>query len=244
MNRARVTTVALLSAAAAYAAATAVYAAIHLARSADLARGSRPFERQAVPGGPRLLVVGDSTAEGTGASSPRNSLPGLIARAHPAVTLVNRGRDGARFRDVLRQLEEPGRFDAVLVLGGGNDVFRMTPARTMRRTIDAVARKAATLADVVILMPAGNVGNAPFFLPPWTWLMQHRARVLHRIVADIARRTGARYVDLFRERKDDPFALQPERMNATDGLHPGDAGYALWHRELDRQAQLSRLLAD
>ena len=243
MNRTRITTVALLSAAAAYAASTAVYAAIHLARSADLARGSRPFERQAVPGGPRLLVVGDSTAEGTGASAPRNSLPGLIARAHPAATVVNRGRDGARFRDVLRQLDVPGRFDAVLVLGGGNDVFRMTSRRTMHRTIDAVARKAATLSDVVILMPAGNVGNAPFFLPPWTWLMQQRARVLHRIVAKVARATGARYVDLFKERDDDPFALQPERLNAVDGLHPNDAGYALWHRELDRQAHLAGLLA-
>ena len=74
--------------------------------------------------------------------------------------------------------------------------------------------------------------------------MQHRARVLHRIVAGAARATGARYVDLFKERDDDPFALQPEHMNAIDGLHPSDAGYALWHRELDRQAGLATLLAN
>lgn len=243
VNRTRIATVAVLSAVAAYAAGTAVYAVIHLARSAELARGSKPFEKNAVQGGPRLLIVGDSTAEGTGASAPRNSLAGLMSRANPALTIVNRGRDGARFKDVLEQLEGGGRYDCVLVLAGGNDVIRMTSTRSLGKAVEAVAHKARALADSVVFMPAGNVGNAPFFLPPWRWLMARRSARLHAIVADAALRTGARYVDLYQRRENDPFALAPDRMNAVDGLHPSDAGYALWHRELESQARLSHTLA-
>lgn len=32
---------------------------------------------------------------------------------------------------------------------------------------------------------------------------------------------------------------RPVELNASDGLHPSDAGYLLWYRELQAQAHLS-----
>ncbi len=221
-------------------------AAWRIKQSAELARQSEPFE--AAPADPRasLLVVGDSTAVGTGASSSANSLPGLIAKRHPQIMIVNRAKDGARFADIARQLESgsPGeRFDAVLVLGGGNDVIRLRGEEAIAAEVAEAARLARSRSSLVVIMPSGNVGNAPFFFPPWSWWMTSRSEMLHRHVREAAAAQGARYVNLFKERANDPFAQRPDELNARDGLHPSDAGYALWYDELNSQAGLDEALA-
>lgn len=223
--------------------ATMGCAAWRLKQSAELARQSEPF--QALPAGAAasLLLVGDSTAVGTGASSPEHSVAGLIARDHPDLKIVNRAKDGAQFADIARQLEGDERFDAILVLGGGNDVIRMTRSGPLEREIARATELARKRAALVVLMPSGNVGSAPFFFAPWSWLMTQRSRLLHRFVREAAAANGALYVNLFREKTDDPFAQHPDTLNAKDGLHPSDAGYRLWYGELKAQADLARRLA-
>jgi len=213
-------------------------AASRLQVSAELVRESEPFQASPDAAAHRLLIVGDSTAVGTGASSPQASLAGLIAAEHADWAIANRARDGAKFADVVEQLAGDERFDTVLLLAGGNDVVRLTGAEALRSSVDEALARARELAPRVIVMPAGNVGNAPFFHPPWSWWMSHRARRLHRIVRDAAASHDAAYVDLYKERRDDPFAQQPKRLNAADGLHPSDEGYRLWREELRRQAGL------
>lgn len=213
-------------------------AAWRLREAAELARVSEPMQHSPDHARMRLLIVGDSTAVGTGASSPRASLAGLIAAEHADWAIVNRARDGAKFGDVVDQLGGSERFDTVLLLAGGNDVVRLTGAATLRSSVDQALGRARELAPRVIVMPSGNVGNAPFFLPPWSWWMTQRSRELHRVVRSAAARHDAAYVDLFKERRDDPFAQQPKRLNAPDGLHPSDEGYRLWREELRRQAAL------
>jgi lysophospholipase L1-like esterase len=218
-------------------------AAWRIKQAVDLARQSEPFQTAPAGARARLLVVGDSTAVGTGASSPAHSVAGLIARDHPHLTIVNRARDGARFSDIARQLQGDERFDAVLVLGGGNDVIRLTREVPLAQSIARTVALARQRADLVLLMPAGNVGNAPFFFPPWSWLMSQRARMLHRLVRQVAADQGALYVNLYQDRADDPFAQQPKVLNARDGLHPSDAGYRLWYGALTAQADLGGRLA-
>lgn len=117
-------------------------------QSAELARQSQPFE--ALPAQPvaMLLVVGDSTGVGTGASSPGHSLAGLIAKDHPRWQIVNRAKDGAKFADIVRQLEALGeqRFHAILVLGGGNDVIRLTGQPALKQAVLRTAQLARTHA--------------------------------------------------------------------------------------------------
>jgi lysophospholipase L1-like esterase len=220
-------------------------AAWRIKQSVELARQSEPFQVSPPDARASLLVVGDSTAVGTGASSPADSLPGLIAREHPRMKIVNRAADGAKYADIARQLESAAseRFDAILVLGGGNDVIRLTPYAPLEESIAQVGALARTQARLVVFMPSGNVGSAPFFFPPWSWLMTQRSRALHGMVQQVAADNGALYVNLFKEKKDDPFAQRPDELNAKDGLHPSDAGYRLWLTELNSQAELGRRLA-
>lgn len=223
--------------------ATTGCAAWRIGQSAALARQSEPFEASPTEATASLLVVGDSTAVGTGASSPAASMAGLIARDHPQLTIVNRARDGARFADIAGQLQDRQRFDAILVLGGGNDVIRFTGDAQLEQDIARTAELARERARLVVFMPAGNVGNAPFFFAPWSWLMTRRSENLHRFVRQAVTDNGAVYVNLFKDRADDPFAQCPGQLHASDGLHPSDAGYRLWYGELNTQAGLSARLA-
>ena len=224
-------------------AAVAGQAAWRIKQSAELAQQSEPLQASPVGATASLLIAGDSTAVGTGATSAASSVAGLIARNHPHLRIVNRASDGARFADIARQLQGDERLDAVLVLGGGNDVIRLTAQDALAQDIARVALLATARAPLVVIMPPGNVGNAPFFMAPLSWLMAKRSRAMHGLVRQAAADHGAIYVSLYKNKADDPFAQRPDELNARDGLHPSDAGYRLWYDALNAQAGLAERLA-
>jgi len=160
--------------------------ASRIGEAVALSQRSEPLQQAPPDAVQRLLIVGDSTGVGTGASSAQGSLAGLIARDHPRLHIDNRSRDGATFADVVQQLEGEERHDVILVLAGGNDITRMRALDAVRTDIDRVASMASARATYVVLMPAGNVGNARFFVPPVSWLMTSRSRTLH----DLCSRRG------------------------------------------------------
>lgn len=216
-------------------------AAWRIGKAAELARQSTPYQQSPADATLSLLIVGDSTGVGTGASAPANSLAGLLGTAYPRLRIDNRARDGATFADVVRQFDGTQRYDLVLVQAGGNDVIRLRADDDVRADIDRVAALARERADRVVLMPAGNVGNAPFFFPPASWLMTDRARRMHGFVRESAARHGALYVSLFKDKAEDPFVQTPG-LHAVDGLHPSDAGYRLWRDELLAQSGWGEVL--
>jgi lysophospholipase L1-like esterase len=212
-----------------------------LHESVELARLSRPLQRLLVQPSLRLLVVGDSTAVGTGATVPQASVAGLLAEHFPSLQIDNRARNGAVFAELLAQLDGEERFDMV-VMAGGNDVVRLRGLEALHTDVERVAQRARQRADLVVLMPAGNVGNAPLFIAPVSWLMTWRSRQLHNFAREAASHRGTLLVNLFREAADDPF-VQRQELNAVDGLHPSDAGYRVWFDELMVQAALSQHLS-
>lgn len=223
--------------------ATSGCAVWRIGQARDLAQRSEPLQHAPADAALRLLIVGDSTGVGTGASDPRHSLAGLLARAYPRLHIDNRASDGATFAQVIGQLEAAtARHDLVLVQAGGNDVIRLRSLDDVRADIDRVAALARARGGRVLLMPAGNVGNAPFFFAPVSWFMTSRARSMHGFVREAAARHDAVYVNLFKEKADDPFAQQPG-LNAADGLHPSDAGYRVWFDELMAQGRLAPVLS-
>jgi lysophospholipase L1-like esterase len=218
-------------------------AASRISTAAQLARDSEPFQHNPPNAALRLLIVGDSTGVGTGASAPQNSLAGLLAQAFPRLSINNLAQDGATFEGVVKQLQrDTVRYDAVLIQAGGNDVIRLRGDDAMRADIERAIALAAGRADLVLVMPAGNVGNAPFFFPPVSSLMSTRAERLHGHVKAAAQQHGAAYINLFKYAANDPFANNPG-LHAADGLHPSDAGYRVWVYELTSQGDLATLLA-
>ena len=214
-----------------------------LGEARELARASEPFQQTPAAPAVRLLVVGDSTGVGTGATEAARSVAGLLGSAHPRLLVHNRSRDGARFAELPAQLAagaSEGGYDVVLISAGGNDVIRGTDAKALAQALDqtfAAARARLLPGGQVLVQPAGNVGNAPFFIPPVSTLMTRRAGELHTAIRAAAARHGVTYIDLYKSADQDPFVHRPE-LNASDGLHPSDAGYRLWLEELLAQSDL------
>ena len=210
--------------------------------SVELAREATPFN--AHPSNPtrKILVVGDSTAVGTGASAPEESLPGLISKQQPKWQIDNLAANGAKFFDVIEQLERASTgYDLVLVVGGGNDVIRFTSEKDLRSQIEQTVALARSKGQHVVVMPCGNVGHAPFFKPPVSWVMSRRSEALHAIVQEITTAQHVRYVSLLKPKSQDPFVMHSKTLNAEDGLHPSSAGYVEWYRELVAQRGLESL---
>lgn len=217
---------------------------IRINRGKEIAAASRPFERKNPGAARRILVVGDSTGVGTGAARPEESVAGRIAAEFPSVEVVNLARNGATARDALVQLESvrSAPFDIVLVQVGGNDILGFTDLGELRETTRRVLAKARDTGKAVLFMSTGNVGLAPAFFPPVSWLYTARTRQARAIFMDAAQTSGARYVDLFREKGDELFLGDPDRYYTPDYLHPGSEGYRVWYEEMKKQTGIAQIL--
>jgi len=205
---------------------------------------SVPYEAKDSDARTRVLVVGDSTGVGTGASRPSDSIAGRLHRDFPRSMIVNRSHNGARVEDVLRQLgnEDDKGFDIVLVQVGGNDILRFSDLTQLRCTIGDVLVKASERGKYVIFISTGNVGLAPAFFPPLNWIYTERTRKVRAVFMEAGAHTGVEYVDLFKERDEDPFLRDPNLYYAADYLHPGSEGYRLWYEELKRQTSVTTIM--
>ena len=118
-------------------------------------------------------------------------------------------------------------------------MIRLTRQDTLRAQLEEVATLAQQRGSRVVLMPSGNVGHAPFFLPPVSWLMGEGSQNLHAAVQQVAAAHQLRYVRLLKPKESDPFVAQSDVLHAADGLHPSSAGYQQWFEELEKQGGLA-----
>lgn len=203
----------------------------HVRIGMSLAADARPWS--AAPAAPRLriLIAGDSSAVGTGASRPEHTVAGRLARRFPGAAITNLGRNGLRTRDLLPVLASVTgpQADLLLIHAGANDIVRLTPLRELEADVAAVLAAAAPLARHVVLLTGGNLGLSPVVPPPVGWLLAVRTRAVRRIFMRASSNAGALYADMFDGRTDRPFTANPARYYARDRLHPNDEGYGLWY---------------
>lgn len=209
-----------------------------------LAKASVPFEVRVKEASRRVLVIGDSTGVGTGASDSADSVAGRIARDYPGTEIVNRAQDGAKVEDIPEQLKDfrNGEFDLVLLQVGGNDIIRFTDLDRLNDAITEVLHLSGDKGGKVIFMSTGNVGLAPVFFPPVNWIYSWRTRKVRAIFMAVSCREKIEYIDLFKERDKDPFLRDSATFYAADTLHPGSEGYRLWYEELKRQSSIDMIL--
>ena len=190
---------------------------------------------------PRILIIGDSTAVGTGASESKKSLAGLVGQHYPTALIRNHGVNGAKVSQAIRQLErEPEKnWDIVILHIGGNDTVRFTNLSRLRADFHELLKRAKKHGHEVVHVSTGSLGTAQ--LLPWgsRWMFTLRTRQTRAIFLEEAQKLGIHTVDLFREKADDPFAQDAKTYYAADLFHPSDAGYADWFSRI--QPVLDRL---
>ncbi len=224
----------------AYAALVYVRLRINIARSAILVEKSRPYEQH--PNHPRLkiLVLGDSTAVGTGVSNPHGSIAGRFGADFPDADIQNFGINGLRVSGLQEQFPTfpPNSFDLVVLQIGANDIVNGTRLEDFSASLSAVFSHATAIGKHVIALHSGNIGLAPIFQWPLNLLMRKRTLAVRELYRDIAAQHGVLYVDLFHEATDDPF--KGEGFYAADNFHPTEKGYGVWYgdvREVMRRAE-------
>lgn len=225
--------------------AVVVYDAVILGRavlrSRSVSNAAVAFEQAPECASASLLIVGDSTAVGTGAEEAAQSIAGRIGRDFAATRIDNRAENGALTQAVRSQITRADRagYDAVLIQVGGNDALRLTSRAGLETDIRAAIEAARARSPHVALMSTGDLGDAPAIPWPLSYLLRARALMVRDLFAEVARDTGANYVDLWLPAgAPNPFKRRPERYYAKDGLHPAGPGYEAWYATLREQVPL------
>jgi len=173
----------------------------------------------------RLLVVGDSTAMGTGVAKLEEGLPGQLGRALSARTAAGGvawravGRNGATAAEVLREFASAAiaaHFDLAVVMVGWNDALRLRPggefSRALGQLLDRLHAASPDARLVVVAPPAfGRFAALP---NPLRWALGRHVRGLTRRAEQVARAHSAALAPGF-----DGVSV------STDRFHPDSAGY-------------------
>ena len=173
-------------------------------------------ERARQGDGPLWVAVGDSTAQGIGASAPDRGYVGqLLVRLrdeqHRPWRVVNLSATGARVADVAREqiprINDAGQPQLVTCAAGANDVIRFG----FRRVADALR------GLIRALPPRAAVATIPQGLLPG------RTRELNQIIRVEASAAGLRVADAWAH-TGPPW----QGKYAPDDFHPNDSGYGEW----------------
>lgn len=186
----------------------------------------------------RILVIGDSTAYGTGAKTPDQSTAGYIHQDYPNAEIINLAQNGAQFDDVINQLTQAtGTFDLVLIQAGANDILYFTPLNTAKKNLEALLVKTKQYSENIVLLTSGNIGAAPIFMPPLSWVYSYRSEKYLAAFEVIATNKEVSFVKLFQTKKNDPFTTDRYKYYAADGLHLTSEGYYFWYQKIKETMQ-------
>lgn len=176
----------------------------------------------------RLLIIGDSSAAGVGASSQESALSGqLVARLSQTHRLSWRleAQTGATTRDTLARLSTmvPQNVDVVVAALGVNDVTRATSRRTwklrQRQLADVLSQTFGARHIIATGLPP--MGAYPMLPQPLRWVLGAQAARFDAALAQVA----ADHDRLTHMPLTTPYEA---RFQASDGYHPSPQAYALW----------------
>ncbi|MEM6562830.1 MAG: SGNH/GDSL hydrolase family protein [Pseudomonadota bacterium] len=181
----------------------------------------------------RLVIVGDSSAEGVGVSHQDEALSGrLVDRLAKAFTVEWRliAATGATARSAAKTLagQNAETFDLAVIALGVNDTKNGAGLATWRasycRIIDLLKTKHQVRFVIVCGVPP--LGSFPLLPQPLRKVLSRRAHKLDEVLLEIERRDASvTHLPM-------PEALDAEQM-AEDGFHPGPKLYDKWAQNVE-----------
>lgn len=174
--------------------------------------GAPPFIRNAKPGSGMVAVIGDSLANGTGATDENVKPTGCLANAtgNPVKDLAE---DGLTSAETIKQAEIAVNLQSKLVFvsAGGNDAIReyvKTGSYPVQQTLDDMTKVFDYLLEsgaLVVYLGLNPPTKGADRLP---------------LISQLARDKGVIVVDGM-------AGLWEDQQKMHDGFHPNDAGYAI-----------------
>lgn len=187
----------------------------------------------------RLLILGDSSSAGVGATTQENALSGCLARELARDFRLDwhlEGATGATTKTSLAKLDRlPERdFDLAILIHGVNDTTRMTSPKAFRARQIALMEALTERHGIrrFILSGVPPMQHFPLLPQPLRWVLAAHSARLDAVLSALAQeRTGVAHLPL-----DLPF--EP-RYSAPDGFHPSEDAYELWADLLARRLRES-----
>ncbi|MBO9398013.1 SGNH/GDSL hydrolase family protein [Shimia sp. R9_2] len=176
----------------------------------------------------RLLIVGDSSAAGVGATSQEKALSGRLvqnlAQDHQ-VTWKLIGESSITTTGMLKRLSAlpAASFDLAITALGVNDVTRGSSRRKWVKRQTELADLLSTKFGARCIVASGlpPMGAYPQVPQPLRWVLGAQATRLDDALAGLA----ATHPILSHLPIDLPFET---RYQASDGYHPSEEAYTLW----------------
>jgi lysophospholipase L1-like esterase len=197
----------------------------------QLAQTAVPYQRVIPDASFRVLVIGDSTAYGTGADSPETSVTGRLGTEFPGISIENQGKNGARVADLLATFNPSPEthYNLLIIHVGGNDILHATSLAHLRRDLPVLTERAKKFADHVIFITSGDFGSAPILPWPVNYLYSLRTQKVRQIFLASAEATDTLFADIYKEEKTVSFKKETDEYYAVDGFHPSSHGYEHWY---------------
>lgn len=179
------------------------------------------------------VAIGDSTVEGIGASAQEKTFTALIfsflQKKMKTVEYHNFGRTGSRVIDVVEEQlcsaisKNP---DLVVISVGANDIRKRTSPKTFEKYFALLLSKLKKETHAVIVI--NNIPDLSLLT-----ILSRIARVyckwvvrrFNQGITRHAQKAGAIIIDTHAHSKN---LREFGHLVSSDGIHPSDAGYALW----------------
>lgn len=173
-----------------------------------------------------VLLLGESTVAGVGASSASTTLAGNFSRIFgDSYQIETIGKKGLRVKEAFslylkQKNSESKKSEGVLLFFGANDCFLLTSPQVFKIELESLIQQIqlATGAEWIYLAAIPPVHLFPAFSEQMrSFLYRQRNYLLHEMEAIAARKPQVIFHQI-------PMDLQPEFFSA-DGVHPSDLGY-------------------
>ncbi|MEI6495001.1 MAG: SGNH/GDSL hydrolase family protein [bacterium] len=200
-----------------------------------LAGEAVPYQRLMATSTERVLMIGDSTVVGAGASNPLKTIAGRFGTECQNWEIVNMGKNGDRTVRLVNRVkfDNIGHFDLAIIQIGGNDVVYATPISQIEEDINLILKKVKSLSSHVMLMSTGNPEIAPLF--PWYLddVYSARSQQINQLFSDAAVREGVVFISTAEQSS----SIVDSNYWASDHFHPSDSGYDLWYGLIKRRLE-------
>ncbi len=186
-----------------------------------LAQNKKAYKADSI----KYVALGDSAAQGLGASQPQKSYVGLIAAQMAKISneptqVINLSVSGAKIQDVIDvqvpQLNQLSIQNTVVTLEIGANEMRAFDEQSFRAGMDALLSR---------LPPQTVVAEVPYF--GGGRLRKHEPNVLvaNVIIHELAEKYGLKVAPLYTITKSRDNLL----VYAADLFHPSNRGYQNWY---------------
>ena len=173
-----------------------------------------------------VVLLGESTVAGVGASSASTTLAGNFSRIFGETYQIETiGKKGLRVKEAFslylkHKNSESKKSEGVILFVGANDCFLLTSPQEFKKELESLIQQiqVATGAEWIYLAAIPPVHLFPAFSEQMrSFLYRQRNYLLHEMGAIAARKPQVNSHQI-------PIDLQPEFFSA-DGVHPSDLGY-------------------